>query len=94
MKKLIALVLVAGMAAFIACGPSKKDKEKAKAKQDSLRLDSIAKVRVAYSLAAVEKENKRLDSIKQDTTKKTVKHKGTKNKKHTSKTKHKVNSKP
>lgn len=96
MKKLMALVLVAGMTAFVACGPSKKDMEaKEKAKRDSLRLDSIAKVREADSLAAVEKENKRFDSLKQDSIKKARKHKGTKNKHkaHLNKIKNKVNSK-
>ena len=65
MKKLLALVLVAAMASFVACGGG-KDKEKEQKKLDSLKQDSIAKVKTADSLAAAEKEMKRLDSLKQD----------------------------
>jgi Na+/phosphate symporter len=65
MKKLLALVLVAAMASFVACGGG-KDKEKEQKKLDSLKQDSIAKVKTADSLAAAEKEIKRLDSLKQD----------------------------
>ncbi|MFA4853366.1 MAG: hypothetical protein WC599_12685 [Bacteroidales bacterium] len=63
MKKLFALVLVAGMVAFVACGPSKKDKEaKEKAKQDSIAAADKAK-KEADSLAAVVRK---MDSLKQD----------------------------
>jgi len=66
MKKLLALVLVAGMVAFVSCGPSKKDQEaKEKAKQDSIKAAEKAK-KEADSLAAVEKEKRKLDSLKQD----------------------------
>jgi membrane protein involved in colicin uptake len=66
MKKLLALALVAGMVAFVACGPSKKDQEaKEKAKQDSIKAAEKAK-KEADSLAAVEKEKRRMDSLKQD----------------------------
>lgn len=51
MKKAIALFLFAGMFAFVACGPSAKEKEA----QEKARLDSIAKAEreafVADSLA-------------------------------------------
>jgi len=66
MKKLLALVLVAGMVTFISCGPSKKDQEaKEKAKQDSIAAAEKAK-KEADSLAAVEKEKRKLDSLRQD----------------------------
>jgi hypothetical protein len=66
MKKLLALVLVAGMVAFVSCGPSKKDQEaKEKAKQDSIKAAEKAK-KEADSLASVEKEKRKLDSLKQD----------------------------
>jgi membrane protein involved in colicin uptake len=66
MKKLLALLLVAGMVAFVACGPSKKDQEaKEKAKQDSIKAAEKAK-KEADSLAAVEKEKRRMDSLRQD----------------------------
>ena len=66
MKKLFALLLVAGMVAFVACGPSQKEKEaKEKAKQDSIAAAEKAKIE-ADSLAAVEKEKRKLDSLKQD----------------------------
>jgi Flp pilus assembly protein TadB len=65
MKKLLALVLVAAMASFVACGGG-KDKAKEQKRIDSLKQDSIAKVKTADSLAAAEKEMKKLDSLKQD----------------------------
>ncbi len=66
MKKLLALLLVAGMVSFVACGPSKKDQEaKEKAKQDSISAAEKAK-KEADSLASVEKQKRRLDSLKQD----------------------------
>jgi len=40
MKKAIALTIFAAMFAFVACGPSAKEKEA----QEKARLDSIAKV--------------------------------------------------
>ncbi len=88
MKKLLALVLVAGMVTFISCGPSKKDQEaKAKQKQDSIAAAEKAK-KEADSLAAVEKEKRKLDSLKQDSIAKVDK------KKHHQGNKPKNNSKP
>lgn len=71
MKKIFALILIAGMIAFFACGPSEKEKkEKAeKAKQDSIaRADSLKAVLLIEkmkqdSILAVEKSNKEIDSI-------------------------------
>lgn len=70
MKKLIQLLVVAGMASFIACGPSASEKAE-KAKQDSIRqADSIAtlqadSIRKADSVAAISSESMRVaDSIK------------------------------
>jgi hypothetical protein len=59
MKKLFALLLVAGMTSFIACGPSAADKAKAQATKDSLTQDSIAKVEKAKadSIALVAKND-------------------------------------
>ena len=56
MKKLSYLFVVAGIFAFVACGPSAKEKEAAQHKKDSLRMDSIQKIEAA-------KEQKRKDSI-------------------------------
>jgi septal ring factor EnvC (AmiA/AmiB activator) len=71
MKKLFALLVVAGMVSFVACGPKGPSKEELeKQKQDSIRkADSIAKVeaeakRVQDSIANAEAEAKRIaDSI-------------------------------
>ncbi|NVO01291.1 MAG: hypothetical protein HXX09_01180 [Bacteroidetes bacterium] len=84
MKKLFALLLVAGMTSFIACGPSAADKAKVQATKDSLAKDSIAKVeaaaKLADSLANVAKiEAAKADSIAkagEKKTKGTVKPKG------------------
>jgi len=78
MKKLFALVLVAGMVAFVACGPSQKEKDaKEKAKQDSIA--AVEKVKKeADSLAAVEKEKAKQDSIAKAEKKKAPKHTGNK----------------
>lgn len=59
MKKVFALLVVAGMVAFASCGGG-KDKEKEQARLDSLKADSIAKV-TADSLAQVQAA----DSLKQ-----------------------------
>ncbi len=56
MKKLSYLFVVAGIFAFVACGPSAKEKEAAQHKKDSLKMDSIQKVEAA-------KEQLRKDSI-------------------------------
>lgn len=72
MKKLFALLVVAGMVSFVACGPKGPSKEELakKAADDSIRKsDSIAAVeatakRVQDSIATVEAEAKRIaDSI-------------------------------
>jgi septal ring factor EnvC (AmiA/AmiB activator) len=71
MKKLFALLVVAGMVSFVACGPKGLSKEELeKKRQDSIKTaDSIAKVeaeqkRVQDSIAKVEAEAKRVaDSI-------------------------------
>ncbi len=70
MKKLFALLVVAGMVSFVACGPKGPSKEELeKKRQDSIRTaDSIAKVeadaKAAQELAAKEAEAKRIaDSI-------------------------------
>jgi hypothetical protein len=70
MKKLFALLVVAGMVSFVACGPKGPSKEEiAKRIADSTRkADSIAKVeadaKAAQELAAKEAEAKRIaDSI-------------------------------
>jgi len=62
MKKIFTLLLIAGMASFVACGPSAKEKAEA-AKQDSIRIaDSIAKETAkADSIAQIEKA--RQDSV-------------------------------
>ena len=44
MKKLFAMFVVAGMVAFVACGPSAEEKAE-KARQDSITMaDSLANV--------------------------------------------------
>jgi len=70
MKKLVQLLVVAGMASFIACGPSASEKAE-KAKQDSIRqADSIAtlqadSIRKADSVAALNSDAlRKADSIK------------------------------
>lgn len=58
MKKLFALLVVAGMVAVVACGPSAEEK-RAKEVADSIaKADSLAKVAAAA------------DTVKVDTTKK------------------------
>ena len=70
MKKLVQLLVVAGMASFIACGPSASEKAE-KAKQDSIRqADSIAtiqadSIRKADSVAALNSDAlRKADSVK------------------------------
>ena len=53
MKKLLLSLAVAGMFAFLACGPSAEEVAE-QAKLDSLKADSIMKVQ-AVSIATVEK---------------------------------------
>lgn len=70
MKKLFSLLVIAGMLAVVACGPSAEEKAaKEKAKQDSIAAaqkaidDSIAAVAKADSIAAAEKAKRIEDSI-------------------------------
>ena len=68
MKKLFAMFVVAGMVAFVACGPSAEEKAE-KARQDSIALaDSLANVaaeqaRIADSTAQAAVEAAHADSI-------------------------------
>ena len=50
MKKVLSIALVAGMFAFIACGPSQKDADAEKATKDS--MDAAAAVMAQDSMAA------------------------------------------
>ena len=53
MKKLLTIAAVAGMFAFIACGPSAEDKAKAAAHMaDSLRADSTSKAQAMMMMKA------------------------------------------
>jgi hypothetical protein len=91
MKKLSYLFVVAGIFAFVACGPSAKEKEKAQRMKDSIRMDSIQKVEAAKelvrkdSIAKVEaiaaKEKAKQDSIAAASVKKVKKTVKTKTKK-------------
>jgi hypothetical protein len=75
------------MVAFVACGPSKKEKEaKEKAKQDSITSAEKAK-KEADSLAAVERKIDSLKQVKQDSIAKVDKKKAHSNKSPENKTK-------
>ena len=73
MKKILSMLLIAGMASFVACGPSAKEKEaKLQHIKDSVKQDSIQKVLAAKeqlkkdSIAKVElaaKEKAKQDSL-------------------------------
>ncbi len=70
MKKVLSLLLVAGMASIIACGPSAEEKAAAeKAIQDSIanvekmQADSLAAVEMAAQEAAAAAEKMVADSI-------------------------------
>ncbi len=61
MKKLLSLLVIAGMAALVACGPSAEElAAKEKAKQDSI-AKAQREVAIADSIAAV--ETAKADSI-------------------------------
>lgn len=68
MKKVFAMFVVAGMVAFVACGPSAEEKAE-KARQDSIALaDSLTNVaaeqqRLADSTAMAAVEAAKADSI-------------------------------
>jgi hypothetical protein len=68
MKKLFSVLVIAGMAALVACGPSAEElAAKAKVKADSLKAiataDSIKAVVTADSIAAADKAKQIADSI-------------------------------
>jgi len=60
MKKVFALLLVAGMFAVVSCGPSAEDKAKA----EKATQDSLAQIVTADSLAKVAAEQATADSLK------------------------------
>ncbi|MFN8255171.1 MAG: hypothetical protein U0W24_05745 [Bacteroidales bacterium] len=57
MKRLLQLVVVAGMMSFLACGPSAEDQAKEQARLDSLKQDSIAKAEEAAKAAEMAKQD-------------------------------------
>lgn len=62
MKKVLSLIIISGFAALIACGPSAEEKAAAeKARQDS--INAVMAQMEADSLAAVEMEKAKMDSI-------------------------------
>lgn len=68
MKKLFSLLVIAGMVAFVACGPSAEEKAAAeKAKADSLKAvvtaDSLKAIATTDSIAKAEFEKHIADSI-------------------------------
>jgi dihydroneopterin aldolase len=68
MKKLFAMFVVAGMVAFVACGPSAEEKAEKQRIQDSITADSTARVaaeqqRIADSTAMAAVEAAKADSI-------------------------------
>lgn len=62
MKKLALSVIVAGMFAFVACGPKGPSEEEQQRIKDSLLQDSLMKDSIAQAEAAV----KLADSLKAD----------------------------
>ncbi len=77
MKKLLSLLIVAGMVAFVACGPSQAELE-AKRIADSIRVadsvkkvnDSLAEIARQDSIKKAEEAKKIADSLHQDSVKK------------------------
>ena len=62
MKKVLSLIAVAGMFAFVACGPSAEEKEAMdKARQDS--IETVEKARQDSIAQAAEMEKARQDSM-------------------------------
>jgi hypothetical protein len=57
MKRLLQLMVVAGMMAIVACGPSAAEQEEAKRVADSIAQDSIAKVEEAAKAAEMAKQD-------------------------------------
>lgn len=79
MKKVLSILLVAGMASIVACGPSAEEKAAAqKAIQDSIanvvqmQADSLAAVELAAQEAAAAAEKMMADSIAAAAAKKPV----------------------
>jgi len=70
MKKLFALLVIAGMVSFVACGPKGPSEADKKKTADSLKADSLAKVEKAQkeadSIAAAAKAQATADSLKAD----------------------------
>jgi hypothetical protein len=64
MKKLFAMLVVAGMVGFVACGPSAEEKAE-KARQDSMNNVAIEQARIADSTAQAAVEAAHADSIAQ-----------------------------
>jgi len=55
MKKVLSFMLVAGLVAMFACGPSAEEKAaREQAIKDSIANDSISKVQIADSIAKAE----------------------------------------
>jgi len=72
MKRLLSLIVIAGMCTFVACGPSAEEKAKAaeKATQDSIakeqvKIDSLQKIEAAKSQDSIAKaaEAMKADSL-------------------------------
>jgi hypothetical protein len=59
MKKVLSLLVIAGMFAIVACGPSAEEK----AAQEKAKADSIAAVLKADSIAKADIEKAKADSI-------------------------------
>jgi len=59
MKKVLSFMMVAGLVAIFACGPSAEEKAaREQAIKDSIANDSIAKVQIADSIAKAEAQAK------------------------------------
>lgn len=77
MKRLLQLVVVAGMMSFLACGPSAeevaKQHEMDSLRTDSLMKDSIAKVEAIQKAAKMAKDSLMKDSLMKDSIEKAAK---------------------
>jgi len=62
MKKVLSILLVAGIATFVACGPSAEEK----AAMDKARQDSIATVQKAYDDSVASANAAAAEKAKQD----------------------------
>ena len=63
MKKVLSIMLMAGMVSFYACGPSAADKEAAE-KAEKAKTDSLAGVAKAQAVDSVNRINHAMDSVK------------------------------